>query len=237
MGASPAVRVLRVTLALGVAALVGATATMQASGAGGRVSGETAAVPASLDEIESEAEDLVDAALAHDRSAVRKGATALRRETRGAAVATLRDAGVPTTRVRALQSRAHSVASVAPSASFVSVALAANAVSGLMPELYARFAGAAVAGVLRLDYLDREAQLRSLAGQRSRVAPAVADLDAAWKAVRPRIRAKGGTHEAAAFDAHVAAMHRLVTGSPTSLQREAVKGLALVDELEQVLAR
>ena len=165
MGASPAVRVLRVTLALGVAAVLGATATMQASGLGGRVSGETAAVPASLDEIESEAEDLVDAALAHDRSAVREGATALRRETRGAAVATLRDAGVPKTRVRALQSRADAVASIAPSASFVSVALAANAVSGLMPELYAWFAGAAVPGVLRLDYLDREAQFRSLAGR------------------------------------------------------------------------
>jgi len=194
-------------------------------------------VPSSLDAVESDAEDMVDSALAGDRAELVRQAARLKTAVRGGAATTLTRAGVAPARIRLLQSRADRVAQLAHSGSFLSVALAANAISALMPEFYARFSGAAASEVLRLDYLDREAQLRSLAGQRLRIPTIVAELDSSWKAVRPRIVARGGTREAKAFDQHVAAMRRRLAGSAKALQDEAVRGLALVDELERVLAR
>jgi hypothetical protein len=156
---------------------------------------------------------------------------------RGDAASTLARAGVPRPRIQLLRSRAAAVARRARSGSFIAAALSANAVSALMPEFYARFAGQATGAVLRLDYLDREAQLRSLAGNRARLPSIAAELASSWKSVRPRILAKGGTTEAHAFDHHVAALRRLAPGPPKALQAEAARGLELVDELEGVLAR
>jgi hypothetical protein len=51
------------------------------------------------------------------------------------------------------------------------------------------------------------------------------------------VLARGGRAEAAAFTNHVTAMKRLVTKSAVKpLQREAVNGLALVDEIERVFS-
>jgi hypothetical protein len=117
------------------------------------------------------------------------------------------------------------------------VALAANAVSALMPGLYANFADRVPPGVLTLDYLDREAQLRSLAGEQSAVVSSVQTLTTTWPAVRRRVLAVGGLKEAHSFDAHVAAMKRLVRSSNrAALQREAVNGLDLVDTLESLFS-
>jgi hypothetical protein len=85
-----------------------------------------------------------------------------------------------------------------------------------------------------LDYLDREAELRSLAGQRTAVPTLVQRLSRTWAGVRPRVRAHGGGSVAGAFDRHVAAMTRLAPAGGADLRREAEHGLALVDDVEQV---
>src|SRR4051812_5403604 len=91
-------------------------------------------VPASLVATESAAEDIVDVALASDRSGVGATAASLRSDARGSA-ASLARAGVPKTEVAQLQQRAAHVVSIARNGSFVEVALAANAVSQLVPDL------------------------------------------------------------------------------------------------------
>ena len=114
---------------------------------------------------------------------------------------------------------------------------ASGAVSGLMAQLYGHFRDRVPPSVLTLDYLDREAQLRSLAGERKGVTNAVKRLEPTWAPLRRKVISAGGTKEAAAFDKHVAAMKRLVTGPLSGVRAEALHGLALVDQLEGVFTR
>jgi hypothetical protein len=200
---------------------------------------ETAAagVPASLTTLESSAEDLVDVALEHDRGGVTETAARLKAAATGPAAATLRSAGVPSATIARLQARAQRVSGLAPRGPFIRVALAANAVSGLMATLYSRFDAPVPPSVLTLDYLDREAQLRSLVQERQKVNSAIGQLDSTWTRLRTSVVAAGGAEPARDFDQHVAAMKRLVHGRPAKVQAEAVHGLALVDHLEEVFAR
>ena len=195
-----------------------------------------APVPAALVVTESAAEDIVDLALAGDRRAAITRAGELVADTRGEVAGELRRAGVPAAMVATLQTRAALVARDARTGPLIAAALAANAVSGLMPELYAHFAGRVPPRVYRLDYLDREAQLRSLARQPQRVAAAVRALETTWAGLQRAVIAAGGAKQAAAYRAHVAALRRLAPGA-SAVQAEAVRGLALVDELEQVFVR
>jgi hypothetical protein len=193
-----------------------------------------AAVPTSLTALESSAEDLVDAALARDRTEVVATARKLRALAAGQAAASLARAGVSRATVDRLQQRARHVDAVAAHGAFIRVALAANAVSGLMPDLYARFHDRVPPAVLALDYLDREAQLRAVVGERDHVADAVKRLGSTWRPLRPKVITAGGAREAAAYDKHVASMNRLSRGSLKKVRGEAVNGLNLVDQLEQV---
>jgi hypothetical protein len=191
------------------------------------------AVPASLGTVESGAEDTIDLARRGDRAAVVKTSRKLREAARGAAAADLRAAAVPADRIAALQDRARLVAALAPRAELLRVSLAANQVSALMPEFYARYADPVPPAVLKLDYLDREAQLRSLAGDRSSVRGAVRELSSTWATLRSQVIDAGGEKVAASFTRHVRAMQRLVrTSAQAPLQKEAVAGLELVDQLE-----
>jgi hypothetical protein len=190
-------------------------------------------VPASLTAAESNAEDIVDAALAHDRSGLVSIAAELKASAHGQA-AMLRNEGVPAALVSELGQRADRLATVARDAPYVRIMLAANAVSQLMPALFARFAGPVPPAIQALDYLDREAQFRSLAGEPGRVAAAVKELDWTWAHVRANVVAAGGRSEAAAYARHVAAMKRLDPGAGAPVQSEARRGLELVDGLERV---
>lgn len=196
-----------------------------------------APVPASLTDVESAAEDIVDFALSGDRRSVIAKAATLEAAARGSVGTALAHAGVPSAKVALLKTRASRVAQLARAAPLVGVALAANAVSELMPSFYARFQGRVPASVFMLDYLDREAQLRSLARQPDKVAAAVKELGRTWSQVQPKVVAAGGAREATAYRAHVSAMKRLLSRGNAALQAEAVRGLALVDELEQVFTR
>jgi hypothetical protein len=169
-------------------------------------------VPASLKATESAAEDIVDYALSGNRQEAVGAAGTLR-----AAASETEDAlirvGVPSAAVRRLLQRAADITRIARRGSFVQIALAANAVSQLMPELYARFRDPVPPGILTLDYLDREAQLRSLARQPQKVAAAVRQLGRTWPGIRPKVVAAGGKREAAAYQAHVTAMKRIAPGA------------------------
>jgi hypothetical protein len=218
-----------------IASLAGIALVVAASfgGPAGANSGR-APVPAVLTDVESSAEDIVDDALAGNRDAVVATAGTLRRTADGPAASALRSAGVPKAVVRDLGRRANRVALVSGKGSMISIALAANDVSGLMPSLYAHFSDRVPPTILRLDYLDREAELRSLAREGSRASAAVAQLGPAWAGVRARVVAAGGKSEAASFDRHVAAMQKLRSRTGRDLEAEAARGLELVDQLEQV---
>ena len=194
-------------------------------------------VPASLGETESAAEDIVDHVLANDRGSAVATAATLRRLARGPAAASLAGAGVPAATIADLRRRADRVERLSHAAPLLDVALAANAVSALMSTLYAHFDDRVPAAILALDYLDREAEFRSMARQPDRVAAAVASLALTWAPLRPQVVRAGGAGEAAAFGSHVAAMKRLVSGKPAKLQAEAVRGLELVDRMEDVFRR
>jgi hypothetical protein len=190
-------------------------------------------LPQILDATESSAEDLIDYALAGDRGRVVAGARELER-TASQAAPVLRGAGSSRARVTALRRRAAHVVAVSRSGKFVGVALAANAVSALMPGFFGHFAVSIPPSVLTLDYLEREAQLRARAGQKARVPALVRQLGNTWSGLRARVVSRGGRREAVAFDRHVAAMKRLAAAAGGGLQREAADGLELVDDLERV---
>jgi hypothetical protein len=212
-------------------ATTGTTTTPATKKAAGRV-------PASLGEVESGAEDLIDQARSGDRTQVVRTARAVRRATKGEAAADLRKAGVAAARIADLQERARLLETLAPRAKLIRVSLAANAISALMPELYGRYEDPVPPAVLKLDYLDREVQLRSLAGDRASVAPAVATLSATWTALRPKVIDAGGDRVAARYARHVSSMRRLARRrDERALQNEAVTGLELVDELERQFRR
>jgi hypothetical protein len=195
-------------------------------------------VPKSLGTVESAAEDAIDFAREGDRPSVVTATRKLRRAASGKAAADLRRARVPEDRIALLQERARVVAALAPRADLLRISLGANQVSALMPEFYARYADPVPPDVLKLDYLDREAQLRSLAGDRPGVRAAVRDLSSTWAALRRDVIGARGRKVAGSYSRHAAAMRGLLRGSGgAALQREAVTGLELVDELEGVFRK
>ena len=231
----------RVTSAL-IALLCVAVAASGCGDSGGadHVSTENkaAAVPASLGALESGAEDTVDLAHARNRAGVVRTAHEVLRAARGRAAVDLREAAVAPAQIADLQERARLLDGIAARASFARVSLAANAISGLMPGLYARYDDPVPPDVLKLDYLDREAQLRTEAGDRAFVPGVVNGLAGTWAKLRPDVVSGGGDAVAARYDRHVRAMRRLArTTADRALRSEASVGLELVDQLESEFRR
>jgi len=222
-----------------VLAIVLACVLLLAGACGGSSEGEgpeaRAGVPESLDATESDAEDIVDLALAKSLTDLREKTADLKSDANEAADA-LGEEDAPEADLALLRERASHVEELAKGGGEpLEIALAANAVSGLMPALFAVFETDVPPDVLKLDYLDREAQLRALAHESDEVSAAVAELEQTWKGLRPEVVSAGGDQEAARFAKHIAAMKTLArSGDDSAVQREAVKGLELVDQLEQV---
>ena len=195
-------------------------------------------VPRSLDQTESAAEDLIDLAFARKRARVVAKARELRGVAQGAASADLRRAGVSEGRLGLFRDQAKAVATLAPHAPFLRISLGANQISAFMPEFFARFSNPVPPQVLELDYLDREAELRGLAGDEPGARGAVRRLSATWSALRRRTIDAGGRRVATRYSRHVAAMGRLASRSKgLAFHRKAVSGLELVDELEGVFRK
>jgi hypothetical protein len=155
-----------------------------------------------------------------------------------AASGALSDANIPAEELRRLRERAARVDELAAGGGdALEVALAANAVSALMPGLFGHFEATVPPDVLELDYLERETELRSLAHEDVAVAAAVDRLARTWKHLRPEVIDAGGGDEAARFAEHITALERLRRERDAdALRREATNGLELVDKLERVFA-
>jgi hypothetical protein len=192
-------------------------------------------IPHALRTAESDAEDTIDLALAGRRARVVAKADELRAVAKGAAASALSKAGVSAAEIAEFRTRAAEVARLAPRADLVDVALASNRAFALMPDFFAHFDSPIPPAVTALDHLDFEAKLQARAGHVAAIAPAVAQLDRTWTALRPDVVGlAGGRHVAARFDAHVARMHRLAARGGPGAAREAQRGLDLVDEIEAV---
>jgi hypothetical protein len=205
----------------------------QAAEKGAAAKEATGSVPSSLDAVESGAEDTIDFARQGSRSKVVRAVHELRRAL-GPASTDLRKAGVEPDRIAALNARVRVLQSLAPRGKFDRVSLAANQISALMPEFFGRYDVPVPPDVLELDYLDREAQLRSVVGDADTVQSAVRQLASTWSGLRRRVLDAGGRRIAARFARHVAQMRQLAR-KPNSrtLLPDAAVGLERVDELER----
>jgi hypothetical protein len=196
-------------------------------------------LPSAISATESSAEDLVDYARAKNRAKVVAGAEKLRNLAQGgAAQAALEKSKLPVGLIEGLAGRAQAIGQLAASAHFLEIALAANQVSGLMPNIYSYYSYSVPPSVLQLDYLDREAQFRSIANDLALTQGAIEKLASTWKELQPQVVKAGGAKEAGEYSRHVEAMRRLSqTFDRPAIRKEAAKGLVLVDELEGVFRR
>ena len=218
-----------------------AAVTFIAAGCGDDAKDEPPAkskIPDSVRAVESGAEDTTDFILAGDRAKAVKSANALNDAAQGDAAKDLADADVPAAQIDELKARAAEVKRIVERDKPIRVALAANRAFELVPDLFAAYSDRVPAQVTRLAYLDFEAKLRALAGDRGRVADAVSGLRVAWKEQRKKVRraAPGGSAARDHFDAHVRTMRDLVDADASleQIAREAQHGLDLVDEIEAV---
>src|SRR5262245_31070981 len=116
---------------VGLAAGILAATVLSSAAQAGHATLAKAPAPAILTQTESRAEDLVDLALAGDRSGVIDEAARLARETNSSSTAALIGLGVPRATVARLRQRASRVYQLARGGSLVEILLAANAVSQL----------------------------------------------------------------------------------------------------------
>lgn len=207
------------------------TPSAKVAQAGSSKTNRASTVPASLKRAETAAEDVIGY-LAKGKPAKSQAEARLLKElAHGKAATTLHKGGVSQAEIRRLQARADRVAVLSlGGAPKLRVSLAANEVSQLMPALYARYQDPVPAAVLRLDYLDREIQLRSQAKQPDRLQAAVNDLGATWAQVRPALVKAGVVKVAREYDRHVQVLKN--TTSPAAIQKQAVHGLDVVDQME-----
>lgn len=196
----------------------------------------TSTVPTSVTRAETAAEDIIGF-LESGRPAKSKAeARILRDLAHGKAAAELRRAGVSESQITALQQRADRTARLSlGGASALRVSLAANSVSQLMPAFYGRYQDPVPPAVLELDYLDRQIQLESQGGRKAKLRATVRQLDTTWQQLRPQLVRAGGTKVAKAYDQHVSALTR--GGTATAIQKQAVHGLDVVDQMEGVFLR
>ena len=119
---------------------------------------------------------------------------------------------MPAAQIDELKARAAEVTGIAARGKPIDVALAANRAFELVPDLCAVYADRVPAQVIRLGYLESEARLQALAGDRGRAADAVGGLGVVWKELRKKVRraAPAATRPRMHFDAHVRAMRNLV---------------------------
>jgi hypothetical protein len=229
----------RRTRALLVAAAV-ATAGAVAAGCGTDEPAPSprSTIPHSLRVVESGAEDTTDFVLAGERAKAVASATALDRAAQGPAAADLTKAHVSRARIDELQARAAALKRIVARGKAIEVALSANRAFSLVPALFAVYRDPVPADVTRLDYFDFEAKLEALAGDRGALQDAARGLAEVWRRLREPVAVAGGRVPAAAFDAHVRTLRRLVRDGAGSraIAGEAQHGLDLVDELEAVYA-
>lgn len=196
-----------------------------------RAAAAKSTVPKPLTRAETAAEDVIGFLEKGQPAKSKAEARVLRDLARGPAADALRQAGLPQSQIAAFQQRAERTARLSlGGAPTLAVSQSANSVSQLMAGFYARFQGPVPAAVLKLDYLERQVQLDSQAGQQVKLRQTVARLDATWQRLRPQLVKAGGAGVAGTYDRHVTTLKGKI--SPTATQKQAVRGLDLVDKME-----
>lgn len=241
----PTTRTRRAFAALMAAGLIGGTSAGVAAGARGapahppnaaaaaHVATVSSTVPKPLTRAETAAEDVIGFLEKAQPAKSRAEARVLRTLAHGSAADALRRSGVPPARIASFQRRADLTARLsAGNAPALSVSQAANDVSQLMAGFYARYQDPVPAAVLKLDYLDRQAQLDARAGDTAALRHTVARIATTWRQVRPALVKAGGAAVARSYDRHVTALQR--GGTATAIDKEAVHGLDVVDQMEGV---
>jgi len=74
--------------------------------------------------------------------------------------------------------------------------------------------------------------LDAQAGHKAKLRGTVRQLDATWQQLRPQLVKAGGATVAKSYDQHVTALKR--GGAATAIQKQAVHGLGIVDQMEGV---
>jgi hypothetical protein len=203
---------------------------VSSSGAAKQAKGST--LPAGIQRAETAAEDVIKYLEEGKTAKAQAEAATLKGLAHGAAAAELKRVGVPQPKIGAFQQRADLLQQLSTrGAPKLRTSLAANHVSQLMPGFYARYRDPVPPAVLRLDYLDRQIQLRSKVGHAGQVRRLVKSEGTTWAKLRPQLVAAGGMQVASQYDAHLQALKQ--DKSPAAVQKQALKGLDLVDLMEK----
>jgi hypothetical protein len=193
------------------------------------------AIPAALQQIESQAEDAYDHALASNHEAIASDASSISSGWRSFRAQAAGD-GAGAADLSAMDAAVSAFSgSAATSTDVVALARAANGVSATMDELFALYEAPVPPEVLSLDYLGREIVLDARAGDSAAARTDIDELEATFASIRARLVAGGGDQVATDYDASVAAMRAdVAVEDAASLQRDANAGLEIVDEMEGV---
>lgn len=143
-------------------------------------------------------------------------------------------ASVGDAHVRALHARVSSVADLAARGAWEATAQVANQVLRVVGEVYASCGDPIGARLIKLEYLEREIDLRCQAGQFRAVDAAVEELRATWDALRQRTGASGGDTVAIEYDLHIGVLERSHT--PAAVSTQVPTGLRLVAAMNALLA-
>ena len=198
----------------------------------------SAAVPSDLVDIESGAEDAFEAVLLGDSATVNAGLTKIQQgfaAYRGHAVSD----GAPQAIVDRLKTVSDELRdAIAEGETGPALARITNAVSAPMPRLFAVYTEPVPPTVLVLDYVGRELELDALQHSASQAATDLERAVRTWNLLRPTVVAKGGTTEAAKFDATLADLRAAVDAADfAALEAAAITVLDDVDILEAVFAK
>ncbi len=196
------------------------------------------AIPAALSAVEGAAEDGYDKGLAGDFAAAMAAATTVHDQWTTYRPQATRDGA----QAAWLNGMDGAVAGFKTAASAgtdkVAVARAANAISAWMDKFYGLYSNPVPAEVIRLDYLGREVVLDAMSNDFVAATQHDTQIATAWRQVRPKVVAAGGTQEATDTDAVKVALGTAsqAKDGPTTIAKANVL-LELVDSLERVFAK
>lgn len=193
-------------------------------------------VPKPLDQIESAAERAYGEALDAKNKAVASEAETIERTWTDYRARAERD-GAPSEAVAGLDSAVKELRDVTTrSQDRVVVARAANSVSRWVGVLSGVYHPATPAILSELDYLGRELALDGQAGDLDRAGSSIAQLEATWQTVRPRLTAAGATYTARKYEETLAGIHEAIASrNAGGVVFHAKKSLDAVDVMETVL--
>lgn len=175
----------------------------------------------------------MELALAGKRREMVRRAKELSAVARGPARLALKRAGDPGAVV--LVWRTGRVARMAASAPLLKVALATNRAYQLMAFRLSQYATGLLPTLTWLRYIEYQARLQAKARDSKRLHVALVALRRNWEIHRLDLSDARTVNR---FDAHVKSMTRLAgNASPAKTQREAQRGLTLIDQLEKTVVK